>query len=378
MGEGTKFIHPGNEIDEATGAVSTPIYQSVIFAQKDLDTVGKWEYTRSGNPTRAVLEETAAALEGGKYGFAFASGMAAIAAVFCLFAAGDHIIVAQEIYGGTFRLVQRLLPRFGIQAELVNAADLNEIRRAIKPETKGIYVETPSNPLMKITDLKAVAALAREHSITTIADNTLMSPYLQRPLELGIDIVVHSATKYLSGHSDCLAGVAVTGNERLGKEIGFIQNCTGAVLGAHDCWLLLRGLKTLKVRMDQQQKTASLLAGWLAERPQVVDVYYAGQPGHPGREIHHAQASGGGGLLSFRLQSEEQARRFINRLRLPVIGSSLGAVESIVSLPATMSHSALPEQMRRKLGLTGDLVRLSVGLEDYEDLEEDLARALDG
>lgn len=376
MKKGTRLIHPGNEVDEVTGAVSTPIYQSVIFAQKELETAGKWEYTRTGNPTRAVLEEAIARLEGGACGFAFSSGMAAITAVFCLFAAGDHILIARDVYGGTFRLAYRLLPRFGFKVEFIDTADLNKIRDSIRPETRALFLETPSNPLLKITNLREAAALAREHEIITIADNTLMTPYLQRPLELGIDIVVHSATKYLGGHSDCLAGLVVTGDRRLGKEIAFIQNCTGAVLGPHDCWLVLRGLKTLKVRIEQQQKTAALLAEWLSRHPEVVEVYYPGLPGHPGRDVHLAQAEGAGGVLSFRLRNEEKARRFINSLHLPVIGSSLGAVESIVTLPATMSHGALPEHFRQELGLTRDLVRLSVGLEDFEDLQGDLAQAL--
>lgn len=377
MDSGTKFIHPGNEIDEATGAVSTPIYQSVIFAQKDLDTVGRWEYTRTGNPTRAVLEETVAKLEGGKYGFAFASGMAAITAVFCLFSSGDHILVSRDVYGGTFRLAHRLLPRFGFQVDFIDTTENDRIEKAIRPETRALFLETPSNPLMKITDLRKASALAREYNIVTIADNTLMTPYLQRPLEMGVDLVVHSATKYLGGHSDCLAGIVVTANQRLAKEVGFIQNCTGGVLGPHDSWLILRGIRTLKVRIDQQQRTAALLAEWLSHQPGVANVYYPGLTGHPGRELHLTQAEGAGGVLSFRVQDEVKAHKLINRLRIPVIGSSLGAVESIVSLPATMSHGALPEQMRRDLGLTLDLVRLSVGLEDFQDLQGDLAQALE-
>lgn len=374
---GTKLIHPGNEVDEATGAVSAPIYQSVIFAQQELDTPGKWEYTRSGNPTRAALEETVAALEGG-YGFAFASGMAAITAAFCLFSAGDHVLVARDIYGGTFRLVHRLLPRFGIQIELLDTGDLENVRRAIRPETRGLYLETPSNPLLKITDLREAATLAHQHNIITIADNTLMTPYLQRPLELGVDIVVHSATKYLGGHSDCLAGVVATGSQSLANEIRFIQNSIGAVLAPHECWLIMRGIKTLKVRLEQQQATAGRIADWLSTRPEIRAVYYPGLTNHPGRELHLAQAEGAGGVLSFRLPDGESARRFIDGLRLPAIGSSLGAVESIVTLPTTMSHGALTEEMRQTLGISRDLVRLSVGIEDFEDIRDDLAAALQG
>jgi len=376
MEAGTRLIHPGNEVDEVTGAVSTPIYQSVIFAQKDSTAAGKWEYTRTGNPTRYVLEETIAQLEGGKSGFAFASGMAAITASFFLFSAGDHVLVSRDVYGGTYRLASRLLPRFGIRVEFIDTSDIANLEKAIKPDTRGLFMETPSNPLMKITDFRKAAALARENRITTICDNTLMTPYLMRPLELGIDVVVHSATKYLGGHSDCLAGLVVTADEGLGKEIRFIQNAVGAVLGPHDSWLIIRGLKTLKVRIEQQQTTASLLAGWLENQPEVVEVNYPGLPGQPGREIHDAQAEGVGGVFSFRLPDEVTARKFVDLLTLPVIGTSLGAVESIVTIPAAMSHAFIPKEVRQSIGLTGDLVRLSVGLEDVKDLQEDLAQAL--
>ena len=378
MGKGTKLIHSGNEIDQATGAVSTPIYQSVIFAQKDVDTPGHWEYTRSGNPTRAALEETIATLEGGKYGFAFASGMAAISAAFLLFSAGDHILVSRDVYGGTFRLADRLLPRYGFDIDFVDTTDLNQVKSLIRPQTRAIFLETPSNPLMKITDFRAIAALAREHGILTLTDNTFMTPYLQRPLETGIDIVIHSATKYLGGHSDCLAGLVVTDNRELAKEIGFLQNGLGAVLGPQDCWLILRGIKTLKVRLEQQQTTAGLLAEWLQTRPEITEVYYPGLPTHVGKDFHFSQAEGAGAMLSFRLQNDEQTRPFCNRLQLPVIGSSLGAVESIVSIPAIMSHASLTEEMRQKLNLNRSLVRFSVGLEDFEDLQADIIQALEG
>jgi len=378
MGRGTKLIHSGNEVDPATGAVSTPIYQSVIFAQKDVDSPGRWEYTRSGNPTRAALEATIAELEGGQYGFAFASGMAAISASLLLFSAGDHVLVSRDVYGGTFRLAQRLLPRYGFEIDFVDTTDLDQVKRLIMPHTRALFLETPSNPLMKITDFRAIATLAREHGIITLTDNTFMTPYLQRPLETGIDIVIHSATKYLGGHSDCLAGLVVTDNRDLGKQIGFLQNCLGAVLGPHDCWLILRGIKTLKVRLEQQQRTAELLAKWLQTRPEITKVYYPGLPDHAGRDIHFSQADGAGAMLSFRLQDDEQARQFANRLRLPVIGSSLGAVESIVSIPAIMSHASLTEEMRQELNLNRSLVRLSVGLEDFEDLQSDIIHALEG
>lgn len=377
MGKGTRLIHSNSLIDEFTGAVSTPIYQSVIFAQKDVNTPGQWEYTRSGNPTRAALEATIAELEGASFGFAFSSGMAAIATTLLLFSSGDHILVSRDVYGGTFRLVKRLLPRFGFAIDFIDTTDLTKIEAAIRPNTRAIYLETPSNPLMKITDLRSVVSLAQEHDIITITDNTFMTPYLQRPLENGFDIVIHSATKYLGGHSDCLAGLVVTKDPDLAKELAFLQNGLGAVLGPQDSWLILRGIKTLKVRLEQQQKTAELLASWLITRPEIIEVFYPGLPNFVGREIHFSQADGPGAMLSFRMKDDDKARHFINQLKLPVIGSSLGAVESIVSLPAIMSHAALTEEMRQKLKLSNDLVRLSVGLEDYEDLQADILQALE-
>ena len=376
QGEGTRLIHPGNELDPATRAVSLPIYQSVIYAQESVDRPGRWEYSRTANPTRAALEETIAVLEEGQYGFAFASGMAAIASVLCLFSSGDHLVVARDIYGGTFRLLHRLFPRFGLAVDFVDATDLSAIKKAVKPETKAIYLETPSNPLLRITDLAGAVALAREHRLLAIVDNTFMTPYWQKPLTLGADIVVHSATKYLAGHSDCLAGLAVVRDKALAEELAFIQNAWGAVLSPHDAWLVLRGIKTLKVRLEQQQETAWALATWLAEQPSVKAVYYPGLPDHPRREVHFRQARGAGAVIAFRLGSSEQAEKLVDSVRLPVIGSSLGAVESIISLPARMSHASLPAGLRQELGITPDLVRFSVGLEDAADLRADLAQAL--
>ena len=376
MKKGTRLIHTGSEGDPHTGAVSTPIYQNVVFARPDVYTPGQWEYSRLGNPTRAALEQSIASLEGARHGFALASGMAAIAAAFLQFGCGDHIIVSRDVYGGTVSLVHRLLPRFGIQVDFADTTDPDCIREKIRTNTRAIFIETPSNPLMKITDLQAMAALAKEYGLITIADNTFMTPYLQRPLEAGIDIVLHSATKYLGGHSDCLAGLVVTDRPDLAREFGLLQVSLGAVLSPQDSWIIARGIKTLKVRIEQQQQTAGLLAQWLSDRPDISEVYYPGLPDHGGRKIHLRQADGPGAMLSFRLSDAEKARRFIGRLRLPVIGSSLGAVESIVSLPALMSHSALPEEMRRELALDRQLVRFSVGLEDYADLQADLEQAL--
>ncbi|MEQ8200293.1 MAG: PLP-dependent aspartate aminotransferase family protein [Syntrophomonadaceae bacterium] len=376
MEKGTRLIHTGSEGDPYTGAISTPIYQNVIFTQPDVYTPGEWQYSRLGNPTRAALEKSIAALEGGRHGFAFASGMAAIAAAFMQFGNGDHVIVSRDVYGGTFGLAHRLLPRYGIQVDFADTTDPDAIREKINSHTRAIFIETPSNPLMKITDMRAVVALAREHGLITMADNTFMTPYLQRPLEAGIDVVIHSATKYLGGHSDCLAGLVVTDDPKLAREFSLLQVMLGAVLGPQDSWIIARGIKTLKVRIEQQQQTAGLLAQWLCGRPEISEVCYPGLPGHAGREIHFRQAEGPGAMISFRLPDPDKARRFVNRLRLPVIASSLGAVESIVSLPVLMSHASLPEEMRRQLTLDRRLVRFSVGLEEYADLRSDLEQAL--
>lgn len=376
MKKGTRLIHSGSETSDQTGAVSTPIYQSVVFAQTDATTYGQWVYSRNGNPTRAILEKTIADLEGGESGFAFSSGMAAISVSLLLFGVGDHIIMSRDVYGGTYRIGQELLPRYGIEVGFVDAADIKQIEGSTRPNTKALYFETPSNPLMKITDLRRTAAWAQEHGIITICDNTFMSPYLQRPLASGIDIVVHSATKYLGGHSDCLAGLVVTSNKELAERVKFMQSTLGAVLGPQDSWLIMRGIKTLKVRMEQQQYTAALLAEWLGTQPGIAEVIYPGLPGHPGRDIHLSQADGFGGMLAFRLKDGETARRFVNGLRLITIASSLGGVESLVSIPSAISHSSLTGEQGQQAGVTPELVRISVGLEDPEDLKADISQAL--
>lgn len=373
---GTKILHTGNEIDPATGAVSIPIYNSATFRQVSVDAFGPYDYSRSANPTRDALEAIIASLEGGVKGFAFSSGMAAISSVFLLFSPGDHLVACEDVYGGAYRVLTKLFARLGIEATFVDFTDLAKIREAIRPNTKALYLESPSNPLLKITDLRAVSALAKEKGLLSIIDNTFMTPYLQRPIEYGMDIVIHSATKYLGGHSDLIAGLAVAADAKLAGQIKFIQNSFGAVLGPQDCWLLMRGIKTLKARMDMHQKGAARLAEWLKGRPEVKEVFFPGLTGHPGREIHESQADGPGGIVSFRLQTEAQAKQFLGRVRLPVLGVSLGGVESIISYPVTMSHAAMHPDHRKRVGVTGDLVRLSVGIEDPDDLIEDLGSAL--
>ena len=373
---GTKILHTGNEIDPTTGAVSIPVHHAATFQQAKADEFGPYDYSRSGNPTRDALEAIIASLEGGVKGFAFSSGMAAISSVFLLFSPGDHLVACEDVYGGTYRVLTRLFNRLGIETTFVDFTDLSKVREAIRDNTKALYLETPSNPLLKITDLRAVSALAKERGILSIIDNTFMTPYLQRPIEYGMDIVIHSATKYLGGHSDVLAGLAVAADGKLANQIKFIQNAFGAVLGPQDCWLLMRGIKTLKARMDMHQKGAAKLAEWLQGRPEVKEVFFPGLPGHPGREIHESQADGPGGIVSFRLQTEEIAKKFLSSVRLPVLGVSLGGVESIITYPVTMSHAAMHPDHRKRVGVTGDLVRFSVGIEDPDDLIDDLDQAL--
>lgn len=372
----TKILHTGVEVDPVTGAASVPVYHASTFHQTSLDEPQKYDYSRSGNPTRAALETAIATLEGGVQGSAFASGMAAISSTLLLFSPGDHLVVAQDIYGGAYRVITRLFSRLGITATFVDTTDLDNIVRAIQPNSKGLFLETPSNPTLKITDLVGAARLAKEHNLLTIVDNTFMTPYLQRPLELGADIVVHSATKFLGGHSDVLAGLAVVRTEELAQQLYFIQNAFGAVLGPQDSWLVMRGMKTLKVRMDQQQATAAQIALWLKEQPEVEAVYYPGLTTHPGHELVKKQADGFGAVVSFSLRTPELARQVMHGVKLPLLAVSLGAAESILSFPAKMSHAAMPPDQRRQLGITDNLVRLSVGLEDPEDLIADLAQAI--
>ncbi|QXE91928.1 aminotransferase class V-fold PLP-dependent enzyme [Geomonas subterranea] len=372
----TELIHGVDPIDAEHGSVSHPIYLSSTFAQRSVDSFGRYDYARSGNPTREALEEAVAGLEKGAVGLAFASGIAATASTLLLFRPGDHLVVCEDVYGGTFRLLTTLFKGWGLEATFVDATDNAAIAAAIRPETRALYLETPSNPLIKITDLPAAVTLAREHGILTIVDNTFMTPYLQRPLELGCDIVVHSGTKFLNGHSDVICGFAVARDAELGQRLRFIQNAFGAVLGPQDCWLVLRGLKTLKVRMEEHQASARKIVAWLCEQKEVQRVYYPGLPDHPGYEIHNRQASGPGGVLSFELASYDVTKRLLEGVKLAAFAVSLGGVESILSYPAKMSHAAMPPSEREARGIKDTLVRLSVGLEDPDDLIADMARFL--
>ena len=374
----TRIPHAGSDRTTYHGASSVPIFQTSTYHQADPEQLGRYDYARSDNPTREALELAIAELEGGVRGFAFASGMAATSSVLMLFETGDHLVVGEDIYGGTFRVLTTVFKRWGLQVTFVDSTDPERVRAAMTPKTRAVFVETPSNPTLKITDLKAVAEIAHAGGALAITDNTFLSPLLQRPLELGFDIVVHSATKFIGGHSDVIAGLAVVRDAELGRRVRHVQNAFGAILGPQDSWLVLRGLKTLAVRVQAEQQSAETIAHWLATRPEVKHVYYPTLVGHHGREIHLRQASGGGAVISFELASAEQAVAFMKRVKLPLVAVSLGGVESILSYPVTMSHAAMPAAERARRGITGGLVRLSVGLESVADLQADLAQALAG
>jgi len=372
MKYGTKILHNGNEIDPHTGALSIPIYQASTYHQFDVEHFGKYDYSRSGNPTREALEKTLAALENGTYAYAFASGMAAISSALAILKQGDHVIATEDIYGGSYRILTRFFAKFGIETTFVDMTRLNNIREAIRPSTRALFLESPSNPLLKVTDIVGAVKIAREHNLITMIDNTFMSPYFQRPLDLGVDIVIHSATKFLGGHSDVIGGDVITNSEKLAKDIYFVQNGFGAVLGPQDCWLLLRGIKTLRARMELQQRSALEIAQWLRMQPWVAEVYYPGLPDHPGHHILKEQAAGFGAVLSFATDTVERARQIMKKVKLWSVAVSLGGVESILSYPVKMSHAAIPKAERERLGITDRLIRLSVGLEETEDLIGDL------
>ncbi len=369
--------HVGPRCDPHTGAASVPIYQTSTFAQEDPERFGPYDYARSGNPTRDAVEAAIAELEGGERGLAFASGMAAISSAFLLFAPGDHVVVSEDVYGGTYRVLTTLFRQWGLQATFVDTTDPGQVRAAITPQTRALYLETPSNPLLKISDLGEIARIAREHGLLALVDNTFMTPHLQQPIALGFDVVLHSATKFLGGHSDLIAGLAVTRDAALGRRLKAVQNSVGAILGPQDSWLLLRGMKTLAVRLEAQQRSAADLAALLPRLAGIRHVYYPGLADHPGHAVHARQARGSGAVLSFELETEALARAFLRALRVPLLAVSLGSVESIVSYPATMSHASMPPEERRRRGITGSLVRLSVGLEPAQALLDDIRQALD-
>lgn len=373
----TVAIRAGQDPEPTTGAVIVPVYQTSTFFQKSLDTFGAYEYTRSGNPTRTALETALAALEGGRYGLAFASGSAATVAVLQMLKPGDHLVAGCDLYGGTYRLLESVYKPQGILVTYANTYDVREFERAFTAHTRMVWIESPTNPLLRITDIAAVAEESKRRGALLVVDNTFLSPYFQKPLALGADIVMHSTTKYIAGHSDLIGGAVVTSNEDAYKAVKFYQNAAGAVPGVWDCWLTLRGLKTLAVRMREHEANARYLAGWLQTHSAIERVIYPGLPSHPQHALAQRQQGGFGAMISIALRGGyPEVKRFCERLKLFLLAESLGGIESLVCYPPKMSHAVLSEQERLAQGITPNMVRLSVGIEHREDLQADLAQAL--
>jgi len=373
----TVCIHAGQEPDPSTGSIITPIYQTSTYVQEALGRHKGYEYARTQNPTRAALEGNIAAIEHGRAAFAFASGMAAEGAVMTLLQSGDHVVVTDNTYGGTYRLFERVLRKYRLDFTYVDTSDLPQIQQAIQPATKMLFLETPTNPTLRLTDLTAACELAHARGVFVVVDNTFASPYVQHPIDLGADLVVHSTTKFLNGHSDSVGGVVVAVKDEHIEWLRFIQNAEGAILGPMDAWLVLRGTKTLPIRMERHNANAQVLAEFLAAHRKVARVHYPGLPSHPQHTLARRQMRGFGGLISFELGSLEHARTLLNHVRLMALAESLGGVETLISHPATMTHASVPPDRRQQIGITDDMVRISVGIEDVEDLREDLAQALD-
>jgi len=372
----TRLAQLGNHSDPATGAISCAITPSATYRHPGVGQSTGFDYSRSGNPTRRILEEGLAELENGSRGLAFSSGMAALTTLFLYFKSGDHLVVSQDLYGGTYRVLSGIFARYGLTASYVDTADSEAVLAAIRQETRGLLVESPGNPLLGIADLPGLAGVCRDHGLLFMVDNTFLTPVLQRPLELGADVVIHSATKFMGGHNDLCAGVLVARERQLGEELYFLQNSTGAVLSPQDSWLLIRSLKTLSLRLERQCLTAAELAGWLTQHPAIENVYFPGLESHPGHERIRKQAEGFGAMLSFRVDSPERARTALERIRLISFAESLGGVESLLTLPAVQTHGDIPEAERLRLGIDDCLLRLSVGIENVADLQADLAQAL--
>jgi cystathionine gamma-lyase len=372
----TKAIHAGQQPDPMSGAVMTPVYLTSTYVQQELGKNKGYEYSRVSNPTRTALEQNIASLENGKHGMAFGSGMAAIDAIFHLLKPGDHIVVSHNVYGGTYRLGKMIWEDFGLEFDFVDTTDLALVKKALRKNTKMIFIETPTNPTMEITDLHAISRLAWEHRLISVCDNTFATPYLQRPLDHGIDVVVHSLTKYLNGHSDMLGGLVVANSGKIAERLRFFQKAIGGILSPFDAWLCLRGTKTLAVRMERHGKSAMLVAKWLAKHRKVRKVHYPGLSTHPQHALARKQMKSYGGMISFDLGGLPQARKFLKRVELCALAESLGGVETLISHPATMTHASIPPEQRHKIGVTEGLVRISVGLEDVEDIISDLKNAL--
>src|SRR5260221_6581471 len=373
----TKAIHAGQEPDPSTGAIMTPIFQTATYAQAGLGENKGFEYSRTSNPTRSVLEACMAALEDGKYGLAFASGMAAESAILSLLSAGDHIVSCDDLYGGSYRIFERVMRRYNVETSYVPASNLAAYENAIRPNTKMVWLETPTNPLLRLIDIQAVAEIAHRHKLMVVVDNTFASPYFQQPLKLGADIVVHSTTKYINGHSDVIGGALVLNDQEAYEAIKFYQNAAGGVPSPFDCWLTLRGIKTLAVRMRQHEENARTIARFLEKHPRVEKVYYPGLPSHHDHELAKRQMSGFGGMVSFQFKGvRADVDRVVRHFKVFTLAESLGGVESLVCHPASMTHGSIPQHIREARGLTETLLRLSVGIEDVEDLLTDLQQAL--
>ncbi len=370
------LIHGGIDGDETTGAVSVPVYQTSTYKQDGLGETRGWEYSRTGNPTRAAVEKLVADLEYGRYGLAFASGLAAITTVLALFKSGDRLVVSDNIYGGTFRILDNVFNNFGITYTIVDTSDLSKVEEAIGDDVKAVYVESPANPLLTVTDIEAVSRIAHKHGKLLIVDNTFLTPYLQRPLTLGADIVIHSGTKYLGGHSDTISGFVVLNDKEISDRLYYLQNAIGGVLSPWDSFLVIRGIKTLGVRMDRHVENATRIAKWLSDSEYVSRVYYPGLESDPGYEVQRKQADGPGAMISFVLDEKYDYKRFFKNLKLITLAESLGGVESLVCHPASMTHAAIPAEIRREVGIVDELIRFSVGIEDADDLIADLEQAI--
>ena len=378
MAFATDCIHAGQEPEPQTGAVTIPIYQTSTYVQPELGRHKGYEYARTKNPTRSALEANLAALERGKHGFCFASGMSAVDVVFRTLKSGDHVVTGEDMYGGSYRLFNRVLEKFGVAFTYVDTTSVDAVRGAIRPETKILYLETPTNPMMRISDLAACADVAHRAGALVAVDNTFCSPYIQRPLELGCDIVLHSTTKFLNGHSDSVGGVVVTNSDDFAEKVAFLQNAVGAILSPFDSWLVLRGTKTLAVRMKRHEENGVAMAQFLRNQKKVKKVYYPGLADHPQHALAKRQMNGFGAMISFDLGSRENAKAFLDRVRLCSLAESLGGVETLISHPESMTHGSVPPETRKRLGITPGLVRISVGIEDIEDLIADLENAFDG
>jgi len=369
----TELLHGGISEDETTGAMSIPIYMASTFHQKKLGQ-NKYEYSRSGNPTREALESLMATIEHGQAGFAFASGLAAISTVFSLFKQGNHFVVGDDVYGGTFRMIDAVFKNMGMTFTTVDTRNLAAVKAAIQPDTKAVYLESPSNPLLKVSDIHAVAEIAQDHHLLTIVDNTFASPYVQHPLDLGADIVLHSASKYLGGHSDLIGGIVVTKDPELGEKVGYLQNALGAILAPQESWLLQRGIKTLALRMRAHLANAEAVFKYLKARPEVAKIYFPGDTDNPDYAVAKKQMNGFGAMISFELQPGLDPVKFVENLQIITLAESLGALESLIEIPALMTHGAIPREVRLASGIQDELIRLSVGIEDVSDLLADLDR----